>query len=119
VEQQEPSRPSTPIDLCTPTPCGPNTKCRVSGGRPICSCLPDFYGNPLSGCRPECVLNSDCSRHLACSNNKCVDPCLGSCGTNARCEVNNHNAICYCPSHMTGDPFVECKPFPTKPSQPG
>lgn len=42
-------------DPCSPNPCGSNTQCRVAEGRPVCSCLPGHWGNPLSYCqRGEC-----------------------------------------------------------------
>lgn len=37
------------------------------------------------GCRPECVLSSDCPSDKACIRNKCKDPCPGVCGLNAEC----------------------------------
>ncbi|XP_046391541.1 neurogenic locus notch homolog protein 1-like [Ischnura elegans] len=94
---------------CNPSPCGPNSQCRVLNNVAVCSCLPEYVGSPPS-CRPECVVNSECNLNQACSNQKCRDPCPGTCGTGARCEVVNHNPICSCPSHMTGDPFVRCYP---------
>ncbi|XP_046389831.1 neurogenic locus notch homolog protein 1-like [Ischnura elegans] len=94
---------------CNPSPCGPNSQCRVLNNVTVCSCLPEYVGSPPS-CRPECVLNSECNLNQACSNQKCQDPCSGTCGTGARCEVVNHNPICSCPSHTTGNPFVRCYP---------
>lgn len=40
---------------------------------------------------------------------KCRDPCPGTCGVNARCQVINHNPICTCKAGFTGDPFVTCR----------
>lgn len=45
---------------------------------------------------------------MACVNKKCRDPCAGACGTDALCEVVNHNPVCYCRQDMTGDPFIRC-----------
>lgn len=59
-------------------------------------------------CRPECSVSSECSQDKACVNQKCIDPCPGTCGSNARCNVLNHSPICSCPSGYTGDPFVQC-----------
>lgn len=59
-------------------------------------------------CRPECVVSSECPLNKACINEKCADPCPGTCGQNARCNVVNHNAICSCSPGYTGDPFVGC-----------
>lgn len=61
-------------------------------------------------CRPECVLSSECPRNLACIQQKCTDPCPGTCGTNAICDVVNHIAMCHCPDRMTGNAFVQCTP---------
>lgn len=93
---------------CNPSPCGPNSRCREVNNQAVCSCIIGFIGQPPS-CRPECVTNSDCARHEACINQKCVDPCLGTCGINAQCKVINHNPICSCPSHYTGNPFIRCE----------
>lgn len=45
---------------------------------------------------------------MACQNQKCVDPCPGTCGLEARCQVINHYAACSCPPGYTGDPFNKC-----------
>lgn len=47
-------------------------------------------------------------------NRKCVDPCPGTCGLNANCQVINHSPICSCISGYTGDPFTRCYPIPRK-----
>lgn len=94
-------------DPCNPSPCGPNAQC--SNG--ICTCLSEYHGDPYAGCRPECVLNSDCLRDKACLRSKCVNPCLGICGQNAICEVLNHIPMCSCPSRMEGNAFIQCKPL--------
>lgn len=73
--------------------------------------MPEFNGDPYSGCRPECVLNSDCSRDKACIRNKCVDPCPGTCAPNAICSVQNHIPICSCPTGFEGNAFVRCQPI--------
>jgi hypothetical protein len=65
-------------------------------------------------CRPECVVSSECSLNKACLNEKCGDPCPGTCGQNARCNVVNHNPICSCSSGYTGDPFIGCKMMESK-----
>lgn len=94
-------------DPCYPPPCGSNTKC-MNG---ICSCLPEYEGDPYTGCRPECVINNDCSRDKACVRNKCVGPCPGTCGVNAICEVSNHIPLCSCPQGMIGNAFIQCAPY--------
>ena len=100
--------PVPEISPCEPNPCGPNTDCRVEAGRPVCSCLPGYYGDPITECRPECVINTECLSSQACIKQKCQDPCPGTCGISALCKVVNHNPICFCPNDLTGDPFVRC-----------
>lgn len=97
---------------CNPSPCGSYAECRPVNDKPVCSCLPGYYGNP---CRPECVASSDCSSDRACINQKCQDPCPGSCGDGAVCEVRDHNPICSCVRGQTGDPFVRCEPVRAEP----
>lgn len=89
------------------SPCGPNSQCRNIEDHAVCSCLQGYLGSPPS-CRPECVVSSECPPTRACVNKKCTDPCLGSCGLNARCEVINHSPICSCLPGQTGDPFKSC-----------
>lgn len=93
---------------CQPSPCGRGTNCRVQGNEAVCSCITGYKGDPFTECKPECVINSDCSEDKACSKLKCINPCDNVCGINAECEVHNHNPICFCPSHLTGDPFSHC-----------
>lgn len=108
--------PSPPIqdevrDPCYPSPCGPNSVCRNSNGVPSCSCLPTYIGVPPY-CKPECTINSECISNKACIREKCIDPCPGSCGVYAKCNVINHTPICTCPDGYTGDPFTSCQPAP-------
>lgn len=97
--------------MCYPSPCGPNSQCRTVNDQAVCSCLPNYYGNPPS-CKPECSTNSDCASDKACRNQKCVKPCPGPCGQSAECRVINHNPICSCRSGFIGDPFTRCYPKP-------
>lgn len=97
-------------DPCNPSPCGANTKCE--NGQ--CFCLPDYHGNPYTGCRPECVLHTDCSRDRACVQHKCSDPCVGTCAVNAICEVLNHIPNCRCPEGMEGNAFTQCSLIKSK-----
>lgn len=92
---------------CEPSPCGPNARCREVNGEPQCACLENYFGTPPA-CRPECVINPDCPSNRACINQRCQDPCEGSCGENAECKVTNHAAICTCSSGYTGNAFVQC-----------
>ena len=95
---------------CNPSPCGPNSQCREINGQAVCSCVPGFIGSPPT-CRPECVTSTECSLNQACVNQKCIDPCPGTCGLNAKCQVVNHNPICSCPPKYSGDPFIRCLPI--------
>jgi hypothetical protein len=66
-------------------------------------------------------INSDCPRTKACVQHKCIDPCPGVCGRNAKCEVINHVPSCSCIEGYIGNAFVECRlpppppPVPTSP----
>lgn len=105
------------VNPCVPSPCGPNSQCREVNGQAVCSCLPNYSGSP-PGCRPECVVSSECPQDKACVNQKCVDPCPGVCGQNANCRVNNHSPICTCAPGYTGDPFSRCYTIPPPPPTP-
>lgn len=97
-------------DPCVPSPCGQYAQCRlINDNQPTCSCLPTYVGLPPN-CRPECVVNSDCFSHKACINERCKDPCPGSCASNALCSVINHIPSCVCPEGYLGDPFSRCIP---------
>lgn len=102
-----------PIDPCSPSPCGPYSVCRVINGNGVCSCQSGYFGTPPT-CRPECMVSTDCPQDRACLNQKCQDPCPGTCGLNARCQVVNHNPICSCRADFTGDPFIRCLPQESK-----
>lgn len=92
---------------CIPSPCGPNSICKENNGQAICSCLPQYIGTP-PGCRPECVTSAECAQNRACVNQKCVDPCPGTCGQNAYCQTINHHPICKCSPGYTGNPSTQC-----------
>lgn len=71
-----------------------------------------YFGDPYRSCQAECVTNSECPSHKpSCVYNQCVDPCKGSCGHQANCQLRGATPICSCPKDMTGDPFVSCRPF--------
>lgn len=78
------------VNGCHGNPCGVNAVCQeTAGGRPVCSCPPGYSGNPLTHCnRGECLDNVDCRSDLQCQNSRCVNPCVGACGSNANCEVS-------------------------------
>lgn len=104
----EPSHP------CHPTPCGTNAICQERSGAGACSCIPEYYGDPYVECRPECIMNSDCPSNRACINNKCVDPCPGTCGVNAECRIVNHSPLCTCYHGYIGNPLSACSLPPSK-----
>lgn len=97
------------IDPCNPSPCGANARCIQRNDAGSCQCLPEYFGNPYEGCRPECLLNSDCASDRACQNMKCRDPCPGTCGQNAICSVLNHVPTCNCVPGYSGDPYRSCQ----------
>lgn len=98
------------VNPCNPSPCGPNSQCKEANLQAVCSCIPGYMGSPPT-CRPECIITAECSPNKACVNQKCIDPCQGTCGIGATCQVVNHNPICSCPQQMTGNPFVRCLPM--------
>jgi len=106
----------TPINPCDPSPCGPNSRCLISGTNAVCSCLPDYRGSPPF-CQPECIVSSECALNKACVGQRCIDPCPGTCGNGAYCQVLNHNPICSCPSGLTGDPFISCQYIDNDPKE--
>lgn len=97
----------TVVTPCEPNPCGPYSVCQGSGGSHLCNCKPGYIGTPPH-CGPECTINEDCPNNKACVREKCIDPCIGSCGANTDCRAMNHLAICTCRSGYRGDPFVSC-----------
>ena len=99
-----------PPNPCDPPPCGLNSQCQVVAGQAQCACLTNMVGNPPD-CRPECVLSSNCPSNEACVNQKCVDPCAGTCGPNADCRVVNHAPSCTCKTGFTGNAFADCRPI--------
>lgn len=96
-----------PSNPCVPSPCGPYSECRIVGNTPACSCQQNYIGRPPN-CRPECTINAECPGNLACINERCKDPCPGSCGIHAICTVSNHAPRCSCENGYTGDPFAGC-----------
>lgn len=102
-----------PYEPCLPSPCGPNSKCENYNGYAKCSCNENYSGR-APNCRPECIMNSECSFNTACINNKCSNPCHGTCGLDADCSVVNHYPICSCPPPLRGDPLLRCDATPDR-----
>lgn len=101
-------RPTLPQNPCSPSPCGPNAVCQERNNAGSCTCISGYFGNPYEGCRPECLINSDCPQNRACINNKCQDPCPGLCGLNARCQIVSHVPNCICVTGYVGNPYENC-----------
>ena len=114
LQTTQPPRPTEIIDPCNPSPCGSNAVCQNRNRAAACQCIPEYFGDPYVACRPECVVNSDCSSDKACQRNKCIDPCPGTCGINAVCRVMNHIPTCSCIEGYIGDPFTECRLRPIR-----
>lgn len=57
LKPPEPKVPVVPQDPCHPSPCGSNAICTSRNGAGSCKCIPDHFGDPYTGCRPECVVN--------------------------------------------------------------
>ena len=106
-------RPIEIIEPCNPTPCGINADCSERNGAASCRCRADYVGNPYIECKPECIVNAECPRHLACVSQKCRDPCPGVCGAYASCTVTSHVPLCQCDPGYTGDAFVACQRITT------
>lgn len=68
-----------------------------------------MLGTPPN-CRPECLIHQECPSTRACIAQQCQDPCIGSCGFNARCTTQNHQPICTCIEGFEGDPYASCTP---------
>ncbi|XP_053617347.1 neurogenic locus notch homolog protein 1-like isoform X2 [Plodia interpunctella] len=95
---------------CGPHTCGVGAHCIHGIVRPVCACLAGYSGDPLSQCvKIECLENSECRSHQVCVNQHCVNPCEGTCGINANCDVRNHIPVCSCPAGYTGNPFSSCR----------
>lgn len=101
------------LDVCNPSPCGPFSRCQQADGRASCTCLPDYRGTPPF-CMPPlnaCVNSASCGPRLTCINQRCVDPCVNSCGRSATCNVVNRSPVCSCTTGF-GDPLITCLPRP-------
>lgn len=111
------------IDFCRDVPCGPGARCRNSKGTFQCTCGRNLVGDPYNeGCRPavECLSDDDCPASAACvqlkGEPKCQDVCEDvSCGRNAVCLAEQHQAKCGCRPGYDGNPLDTvngCRPLP-------
>lgn len=99
--------PPAKVNPCLLGICGPNSECHDLDGRAVCSCAFGMLGAPPN-CRPECVIHQECPSNRACIAQQCQDPCIGSCGFNAKCITQNHQPICSCIEGFEGDPYASC-----------
>ncbi|KAI5719789.1 hypothetical protein M8J76_014878 [Diaphorina citri] len=111
---------------CDDFQCPGNSTCISVNHEGTCSCLPGFTGNPevRAGCQPvpidTCSSDQQCKEHETCAKDdltglsQCQNSCDSvSCGVNAVCVVNNHEARCFCPpGSYVGDPNIECRQVP-------
>lgn len=103
---------------CRAESCGLNAQCLSQNHRAICSCAPEYQGNPHIECSlvqrevytAECYQEADCPFDRTCKNEKCVNPCSlrDSCGRGAYCHTEDHRSICRCPPGYNGNPEVSC-----------
>lgn len=100
-----------PPNPCSAHPCGANSICQVVHNTAQCACMAGMIGISPS-CRPECVVASDCPARRGCVNQKCVDPCPGTCGPNSDCRVIDHSPVCFCRPGFTGNAYAACRPLP-------
>ncbi|GLH00238.1 Uncharacterized protein GBIM_06672, partial [Gryllus bimaculatus] len=99
------------VDACRHAPCGVNALCTAHAHRGVCSCPPNYVGNPHGECTRVsppvgCSSNAECSQQEACVNRACVNPC--NCGPNADCRVNDHFPICFCKPGYSGNALAGC-----------
>ena len=82
------------VDECAlPNTCHASAVCKNTPGSFTCACPEAHVGDPFKvGCKPrgECVNDRDCPSASACREGRCIDPCVGFCGTNALCSAVNH-----------------------------
>ncbi|OXA40497.1 Pro-epidermal growth factor [Folsomia candida] len=93
-------------------PCGENAYCDLVDGAEVCQCLPDFQGEPNVKCSIKCEAHTDCPKTMSCFvDRQCRSPCVHSahgCGINAKCKVEDHRPVCYCPKEWVGDETIQC-----------
>jgi hypothetical protein len=61
-------------------------------------------------CVPGCRADGDCSLTETCIQGQCANPCANAeCGSNAKCEVSQHQAVCLCLSGYERDAVRGCR----------
>ncbi|CAB4059878.1 unnamed protein product [Lepeophtheirus salmonis] len=107
-----------------PCECARNADCDARNHRGICTCIPDFTGDPYGiACEPipepvieevECKEDRDCPSQNACINEECDNPCLmyKPCVQNAECKVYDtlplRTMTCTCIEGFTGKGDERC-----------
>lgn len=102
-------------------PCSTRAECVSQNHIAVCRCPDGLIGNPLVECKPapqpECTIDAECSSHLACINNRCIEPCpaLEPCQLPAKCLVVPslpvRTLICECPEGYVSSGSGTCKPL--------
>lgn len=90
-------------------------KCLDGACRSICARDDECSTNEIclnQVCDQGCRSNQGCPLHLSCYNNQCLNLCddINACGSNALCEVREHNKYCLCKDGLVGNPDQGCKP---------
>ena len=85
---------------CNPSPCGTNAECIPNGDNANCKCPAGYQGDPFVFCKKgECEYDHECDHQLACFDFKCRDPCIGTCGQAAECQVSRVSGTSPHPDH--------------------
>lgn len=106
------------VDECKRAPCAYGAHCLnlPDGYKCICpkgmtgdaykgGCILETPGTPKS----ECISDRDCVSILSCLDGTCVSPCDSvRCGSNARCQVHKHKALCKCAAGFAKNPKDQC-----------
>jgi len=93
--------------------CGPQASCeRLKNGEESCVCRKNFRGNSEGVCEFKCEAHTDCPSEMSCYvDRRCRNPCIHSlvrCGRDAKCKVEKHRPVCYCPPDFVGDAKKQC-----------
>lgn len=90
------------VDPC-PNVCGTNALCRVQNHSPICSCIPNYIGDPFTRCNPP---NPPAQNDPLPPTNPCYP---SPCGPNSQCRDSFGVPSCSCLPTFFGAP-PNCRP---------
>lgn len=90
------------VDPC-PNVCGTNAVCRVQNHSPICSCIPNYIGDPFTRCNPP---NPPAQNDPITPSNPCYP---SPCGPNSQCRDSFGVPSCSCLPTFIGAP-PNCRP---------